>query len=96
MSAHDYHEGLPGYSPGQILHDGCGECEARAKEDDHGISHLDRGNFLRAWVRAAAWNAAPGAGAVSAAEVPLLRTLWSIQLKLEPRGIPIGEVPSGF
>ncbi len=93
MSAHDYHEGLPGYHPQQILHDGCGECEARANEPDHGICHLDQENFARAWKRAADWHR-DILPTVSDAEAPMLRTLWSIQLKLEPRGISIGEVPS--
>lgn len=92
--SHDYHQGLPGYSPQQILHDGCIECEARGKRDDHGIGSLDQQNFARAWQRAAAWNRDIVTD-VSAAEAPLLRTLWSLQLRLERRGVPIGEVPSG-
>lgn len=92
--AHDYHEGLPTYSDVQILHDGCAECEARAFREDHGISSLDQQNFARAWQRAAAWNTG-GVPAVAAAEVPLLRALWAVQLQLERRGIPIGEVPRG-
>ena len=37
MAAHDYHEGRPSYSAQQILHDGCGECEARGKDPDRGV-----------------------------------------------------------
>jgi hypothetical protein len=29
--SHNFHEGLPGYGEAQILHDGCAECEARAR-----------------------------------------------------------------
>ncbi len=98
--AHDYHQGLPGYSKAQILHDGCAECETRAKRDDHGIGSLDRQNFARAWERAADWNAPADRGMRTArtladAEVPMLSALWSVQLQLERRGIPIGEVPDG-
>lgn len=93
---HDYHEGLPGYSPEQILHDGCLECEERGKRDDHGIGSLDSRRFAAAWKRAADWNRTTDIRDVSQAERPLLNTLWSIQLRLEPRGVPIGEVPSGF
>lgn len=92
---HDYHEGLPGYSPEQILHDGCGECEDRARSQDGGLGHLDQQNFYRAWSRAAEWNRS-GAAHVARAEIPLLRILWSVQLKLEScAGVPIGIVPRG-
>lgn len=89
---HDYHEGLIGYSAAQILHDHCGECEARAKETAGGVVHLDRTNFARAWARAAEWNRA-GLADVARAEIPLLSALWVIQLKLEQYGVPIGQVP---
>lgn len=95
MGVHDYHDGLPGFSATQILHDGCGECEARGKDVANAIACLDRGRFVQAWVRAAQWNRA-GVPDCSAAERDLLSVLWAIQLKLEPRGIPVGEVPSGF
>ncbi len=92
---HDYHEGLPQFSEEQILHDGCGECEERGKRVWVGIAHLDQRNFARAWQRAAAWNKG-GLPDISVAESDVLRTLWAVQLKLEPRGITIGEVPGGF
>lgn len=95
MAAHDYHDGLPGYSRKQILHDGCTECEQRGQRDDHGISSLDPQNFDRAWARAARWHRDLVTD-VSDVEAPLLKTLWSVQLQLEPRGVPIGEVPGGF
>jgi hypothetical protein len=95
VSVHDYHDGLPGFSEAQILHDGCGECEARAANLSHAIGSMDKGRFALAWARAAEWNrhALPD---VSKAEAPLLNVLWAIQLKLDERGVPIGEVPSGF
>lgn len=97
--SHAYHDGLPGYSPDQILHDGCGECEYRASRDDHGIGSLDRQNFARAWKRAADWNVFPPdlatAPTIAKAERPLLSALWAVQLQLERRGIPIGELPLG-
>jgi hypothetical protein len=90
---HDYHDGLPGFHPDQILHDGCGECEHRAARDDHGLSNLDMGSFARAWARAAEWNK-HGLPTLSRAEAPLLQMLWAVQLHFERRGIPIGILPS--
>src|SRR6185437_12788688 len=93
--SHDYHEGLPGYSERQIFHDGCPECEDRAKRDDHGLSSLDRRRFYQAWARSAEWNWTDLPG-ISRAERPLLSMLWSLQLKLQSyAGVPIGVVPSG-
>lgn len=90
---HDHHESLPGYDRGQVLHDGCAECERRATEPDHGLSHLDRGNFTRAWHRAAAWNV-HGLGTMAAAEAPMFRMLWAVQLHLERVcGLPVGQLP---
>ena len=89
---HDYHEGLPGHSPAQILHDGCAECEARAGEAAGGIAHLDKRNFARAWARAADWNKSC-LSYLSRAEIPMLTALWTIQLKLEQFGCEIGTVP---
>jgi hypothetical protein len=89
---HDYHEGLTGYSPDQILHDGCSECEARSKETAGGLIHLDRSNIARAWARAALWNRS-GLSDISRCEIPLLSALWVVQLKLEQYGVPIGQVP---
>lgn len=93
MSVHDYHEAHPGYSPAQILHNGCGECEARSRNIAHAIGRMDKGRFALAWARATAWNRA-GLPDVSEAEAPLLMALWAIQLKLETVcGLPIGELP---
>lgn len=93
MAAHDYHEGLSGFSEGQILHDGCGECERRGSDASIAIAHLDKGNFRRAWVRAAQWNR-EGLADLSRAEIPLLRALWSVQVKLEAyQGFRIGSLP---
>jgi hypothetical protein len=92
---HDYHEGQPGYSEAQILHDGCGECEARGKDVAQAISSMDKGRFVKAWQRAAEWNT-KGVPDIAKAEMGVLHVLWVIQIKLESRGIAIGEVPSGF
>jgi hypothetical protein len=92
MSAHDYHDALPGFSEDQIWHDGCGECEDRSEHVGRSISQLDSQNFARAWERAAKWNKT-GLADVSKAEAPLLNVLWSLQLQLERRGVPIGSLP---
>lgn len=91
---HDYHDGLPGFDPAQILHDGCQECEQRSDATDGGLAHLDRQNFALAWQRSAQWNRS-GLANLSRAEIPLLNILWSVQIKLEQYGVPIGEVPHG-
>ena len=90
---HDYHDGLDGYSPEQILHDGCAECEARSKETAGGLAYLDKTNFVRAWKRAAEWNQ-HGLLDLAESEITLLQTLWIIQIKLESFGVPIGQVPA--
>lgn len=90
---HDYHDALPGYRPEQLLHDGCGECEARAARSDHGLANLDAGRFERAWQRAAQLGQ-KGLPGMSNAEHELLSMLWLIQVKLETRGVPIGVCPS--
>ena|SRR5258706_5849344 len=92
--SHDPHHTLPGYSPNQILIDGCAECEARSARPDHGLDHLDMTSFAHAWARAAAWNSATPVY-VCPTEAPLLRVLWSVQVQLERRGVPIGHIPSG-
>ena len=95
MGTHDYHEIQPGYSEAQILHDGCGECEARSKNLPHAIGSMDKDRFVRAWERSAEWNRS-GLPDLSLAERPLLEVLWAIQLRLETRGVPIGACPTGF
>lgn len=95
MSVHDYHDALPGYSPAQILHDHCGECETRGRVPWDAIARLDRGNFARAWERASAWNRT-GLPDISVAESDVLRILWVVQLQLERRGIAIGTMPGGY
>lgn len=92
--SHDYHDALPGFHPTQILHDGCKECEARSASRNHGIAHLDRSNFQRAWRRAADWNRGLlDNRTISAAEVPLLDVLWAVQLHLKHYGLRIGFLP---
>jgi hypothetical protein len=92
VSVHDYHEMLPGFSEAQVLHDGCKECETRGADPALGIVSMDGRNFAAAWQRAAQWNTA-SLPDLAQAEIPLFRVLWAIQLKLETRGVPIGEMP---
>lgn len=51
MAMHDYHPGLPGYDPEGILHDGCGECEARSQKGLTGLLDLDSKNLDLLWQR---------------------------------------------
>lgn len=48
---HDHHGSLPGYNPNAILHDGCGECEARAAKGVGGLLELDANNLDLLWQR---------------------------------------------
>ena len=90
--SHDRHEGQPGYSPQQILHDHCRECEYRGDAVWPAINYLDMAAFANAWIRAVQYGRGELAD-VSAAEVALLRTLWAIQVQFERRGVPIGSLP---
>jgi hypothetical protein len=93
---HDYHEGLPGYSPDQLLHAGCAECEERSEEHGGGLAHLDQFRFALAWSRAARWQSGLGSlPDLDRAEIPMLETLWTVQLKLQEFGVPIGTMPTG-
>ena len=93
-SVHDYHEGQPGYSPDALLHDGCAECAARSQEIGGGLAHLTPQRFAWAWHRAAQWQSGLGhVEGLSRAEIPMLETLWAIQVQLERHGIPIGQFP---
>lgn len=94
MAVHDYHENLKGYSPAQVLVDGCAECGARGKSRGLGIGGLDQIRFARAWKRAADRNNGR-LDDVSKAEAPMLDALWAVQVKLEERGFPVGEAPRG-
>lgn len=95
MGVHDYHQGLPGYHPNQILHEGCRECEHRGQRPRVALTHLDQSNFRRAWERAAQWNYGQleAGDHIAVTEVELLETLWSIQILLEREGVPIGTLP---
>jgi hypothetical protein len=91
---HDYHEGLPGYSPEQLLHAGCGECDQRAAEPSGGLAHLDMTQFARAWHRAEAYRDSPELlPDLDPAEVRMLSALWAVQVQLERFGVPIGYFP---
>jgi hypothetical protein len=92
--SHDFHERLPGYSPGQVLYDGCAECESRASRADRGIGSLDAERFTRAWSRAHRWQTS-GLTDISDAETGLLAVLGSVQIKLDTRGLDIDEFIAG-
>ena len=92
MSVHSHHDVLSGFDHSQILHDGCDECEWRGEDPHRAISHLDERNFERAWKRAADWQL-HGCPTISRAEADLLLALWAVQIQLEKRGVPIGELP---
>ena len=89
---HSYHNGLAGYAPEQIFHDGCPECERRGADPITALDYMDRPTFARAWRRAWQWNATAerAPGGISAAEAPVLRVLWAVQSRLN---WPVGIMP---
>jgi len=93
--SHDPHTAQPGYAPSQVLVDGCAECEQRGTGSGLGIAVLDPARFAEAWRRAADWQR-DQVSDVSRAEAPMLTALWAVQVQLERRGVPIGEVPYGL
>ena len=96
MSGHAHHEALPGYSPAQILHDGCPECEARARSITRAMANFDRATFTRAWKRAARTISPTGPPDESGAEAPLLDAIAAVQAQLRAHcGLPLGELPGG-
>jgi hypothetical protein len=97
-TTHDYHPGLPGYHPDQILHDGCAECERRGANVETAIGSMDHKRFEKAWLRTADQRASTPpsgdrGGPRSVAESKVLDAIWAIQVHLENRGIPIGDLP---
>lgn len=84
--SHSYHEGLPGYDPAQIFHDGCEECEYRGENVLTAIGAMDTQTFVRAWARGRTL-VRDGLDSCSNAEHSVLRVLGSIRLRLEDAGI---------
>lgn len=80
--AHAFHDELPGYSPQQVLVDGCAVCEARSKDPRRAIAHMDRERFARAW-RRALQSEREGLTDISDAEALLFDVLGPIALKVE-------------
>lgn len=93
MSVHNEHTHLDGYNPAQLLHDGCDECEHRGENVELAIGNLDSERFVLAWERAAELQR-HGLRNGSHAELPMLRTLAAVQVKLERHGWPIGVLPT--
>jgi hypothetical protein len=90
--SHDYHEGLPNFSPHQLFHDGCDECEQRASHQ-YAFAKVD---LKAAWLRAYRWEKRQLSEAeqpISIAEAPHLRMIWTIQVLLERDGVPLGVYP---
>lgn len=101
--SHDYHPGLPGYHPDQILIDGCQECEHRVEVVERALGNLDHKRFAAAWLRAAdTFASTPPSGVKvplgerSVAEMPLLTALWGVQVHLQRMGLPLGWLPVGM
>lgn len=95
MSGHIYHGDLEGYDVGQLLVDGCPECEKRGQAPAEHIAHMTPVTFARAWRRAVRYEQEDDLK-VSRAERPVLHILWVIALQFSRRGIALGEVPDGL
>ena len=83
MSSHIYHDRLPGYDERQIWYDGCPECERRSDTLPNSLMAIDADTFNRAWNRADLLrnDRQEEMGALSNAEMPLLRTFEAIQIQ---------------
>jgi hypothetical protein len=93
--SHAFHEGLPGYDPGSIWHDGCYECELRAADPVQGLHILDAGNALRAWtdMLALRWHGGGGLDRrVSRCDALLFDALYQVAVWLERSGMSPGLV----
>ena len=47
--SHAFHDSLPDYDSGNVLHDGCPECEHRARSGLAGVLELDTANAGQLW-----------------------------------------------
>jgi hypothetical protein len=95
MSSHASHPSLPGYDPFQIWCDGCQECELRSRALPMSMMELDAQRYREAWMRAFWWQHDDDTSLhLSQAEMPLLKTLWAMQVALERFfGWPVGSMP---
>lgn len=92
---HAFHEGLAGYHPEQILHDGCPECEDRAAMGVDALGHLDDFARIRAWrlMRAEKWSGGESVGyPVSVLDWTLANTLYAVAVFMERCGIKPDEI----
>lgn len=83
---HAHHENLPGYDAGNIWHDGCTECEDRARDPLDGLTSLDHQNFRQAWsdMLDAKWSGGVGlTRCVSECDWRLLSALYAIAVLFE-------------
>jgi hypothetical protein len=93
--SHVHHASLPGYDPRQVLVDGCGECHLRSLGLPMTMMELDGQHFRDAWLRAFWWQHDDDTSLhLSQAEIPLLKTLWAMQVALERFfNWPVGSLP---
>jgi len=91
---HDYHQGAENYNAQQLLHDHCDECKRRSEHPAAAIDKLK--DVKAAWHRAYRFEKgwlAPEELPISEAEVPILRILWALQIRLNMDGVPLGAYP---
>jgi hypothetical protein len=91
--SHDNHRAVPGYSPSQVLFDGCRECDHLGLRPALAIGHMDTETFALAWQRAAI-SGSEGLADIAEAEVLLLDILHAVQVQLRAYGLSVGELPN--
>lgn len=84
---HTYHEGLVGYDERNVLHDGCRECEDRAREPLTGLCNIDEPSFARLWddMTAIRWGTTSRMPRerISSCDLALIHALYTFAVLLE-------------
>jgi hypothetical protein len=99
--SHVYHDMLPGYDGRNVLHDGCPECEERAKDGIEGVLALDDSNVRALWrgMMATRWSGGPGLEEdrrLSRCDSRLYNQLYYVGILMERAGIPPHAVLAGL
>lgn len=95
MAVHAYHDGLAGFDPRNVLHDGCEECESRAAAGIDGVLALDGANRLQLWddMLAYEWGTGVSIGRnPSRADHRVMRTLYLVAVLMEGFGVKPEEI----
>ena len=86
--SHVNHAHLEGYKPEHVFHDGCPECEERAKNGIEGLLYLDGDNLDYLWLRMVEHEFGTNHLDTNRVENMALRTLYRLYVLLERQGAP--------